>query len=261
MEKTSVLIPYISASAKAEELRYALRSIAKHLKGNYEIILIGDKPDYVSDEVIHIPHQRATGGGIDLPKCNDAWNKILTAINSGLLSKVFVYTYDDICLLEDVEPMQLRKLYAEEDLHKVEKWNEEPAAKKHVGMIKKTLAALAKRGLPGWNYETHLPKVLNAVRVKRIAKEFNGQKNRLLLNLLYGNYYYKGLEPQLLEKGDKVKVAFTGKSPKSYSNRSLKTMLKACEGAKFLNWNDAGYNQNVEDLLKELFPDKCRFEV
>lgn len=260
MEKTSILIPYIADTAKAQELKYALRSIAKHVKGDIEVVLIGDKPDYVSDQVIHIEHKRAVGGSIDLPKCNDAWNKLKTAIDSGLLSKVFVYTYDDICFLQDVEPMELRKLYAEEDLHKVTKWNEEPAAKKHVGMIRNTLAALKKRKLPGWNYETHLPKVLNAVRVKRIDREFDGQKNRFLLNLLYGNYYYKEHTPHLLKKGDNVKVAFDG-GAKSYSNKSLATMRKAVEGARFLNWNDKGYNQNVEDLLNELFPDKCRFEV
>jgi hypothetical protein len=80
------------------ELRYCLRSIEKHLSGYGDIFLVGHKPKWINDKVIHIPaedEQRTWW------KERNIYRKILLACEDPRVSDDFLFMNDDHYLLAD----------------------------------------------------------------------------------------------------------------------------------------------------------------
>jgi len=51
MKKVSIFIPY-KKQGDGEELRFVLRSIEKNCKFDYEILLVGDCPEWIEKEMV-----------------------------------------------------------------------------------------------------------------------------------------------------------------------------------------------------------------
>src|SRR5690606_7790263 len=52
-----LLIPYLKSEVAGEELRYALRSWEQNFKEDFQVVVIGDREDWFSPEIVHIPHE------------------------------------------------------------------------------------------------------------------------------------------------------------------------------------------------------------
>jgi hypothetical protein len=98
--KTSIVIPLGRGSKYNElELRFALRSISKHLTGYGDILIVGEYPPWLNG-CIHIP---ATDGTQTYEKERNIFNKIMLACNDERISDDFLFMNDDHYLLRDYE--------------------------------------------------------------------------------------------------------------------------------------------------------------
>lgn len=96
--KTSIVIPLGTGSRwNNTELRFALRSVEKHLTGYGDIFIIGEKPEWLQN-VIHIP---ATDIEQTWAKERNIFNKIMLACDDPRVSDDFLFMNDDHFLLRD----------------------------------------------------------------------------------------------------------------------------------------------------------------
>src|SRR4051812_35587008 len=87
-----ILIPLGRGSSwQNNELRYALRSVEKHLSGYDNIFIVGEKPDWIQN-ITHIPFEDKPGYG---NRDRNIFNKILAGIKDERLSYEFMFMSDD----------------------------------------------------------------------------------------------------------------------------------------------------------------------
>ena len=57
-----VFYPYFETESTWHELRYSLRSIEKHFKFDFRVVIVGDLPCWIDpSSVLYIPHARIEG--------------------------------------------------------------------------------------------------------------------------------------------------------------------------------------------------------
>ena len=245
-----IVIPFLESAAKADELRYAIRAWEKNLP-NVEIILIGDKPAWASDNVLHIPHKPNQSN----PQV-DVAQKLLLACESDLVSDYFIVSNDDIY---PVCPISLTYL----DL---------PTANGPLGQkgtaggtyrknSDRTLSALKKAGIAKpWDYGTHTPTGFWKSELREVIQQFSADKEGYLISTLYGNLVWSGIRPIIVDNGEKPNHEGT----RTYVGSAYKViapgvMQKAFDERVFINSNDHGWT-SVLPFLKKQFPDKSKFE-
>ena len=98
---TSIVIPLAGHGHGSrwgdKELRYALRSVEKHLSGYGEVFIIGYCPPWLQN-VVHIP---ATDGDKTYEHERNIFNKIMLACKDERVSDTFLFMNDDHFLLQD----------------------------------------------------------------------------------------------------------------------------------------------------------------
>lgn len=105
------------------ELRYSLRSIAKNGKNIGRVFLVGYKPDFVSDKVIHIPCDDP--GDV---KHNNILHKVLFAAYNSQIDSHFLISSDDHYYMKPTDfnrlPVYYRKETIPERYEGTQMWNE-----------------------------------------------------------------------------------------------------------------------------------------
>lgn len=99
---TSIVIPLGNGSRWNDtELRYCLRSVEKLLTGYGEVFLIGEKPSFLNNNIIHIPCP--DHGDKTYDKERNIYTKIMAAIADQRVTDDFLFMNDDHFLLQDYE--------------------------------------------------------------------------------------------------------------------------------------------------------------
>jgi hypothetical protein len=247
-----VYYPYLHNESKWNELKYSLRSIDKHLKEDYRVVIVGDCPDWVKN-VTHIPHTR--NHHIEETSTFDAVSKLILYLNHESSSEYFIRMYDDIYLLQDVTISDIDVIRAMYDI------NGFPADGKSVWFeqLKRTMLILKKNGLTTWNTETHMPEYFKKNNMLSIIDVFKPLENRLLTSTLYFNvlYSYLGLEP-IIEKRTHGAKFYGDKREWNYPPEA--DPAECCVGKLFLNHNNAGLTDKLKAFIEHKFPEKSRFE-
>jgi len=253
-----IFIPYFQRASKWEELRYALRSWAENATFPYQIVIVGDKPDWCQN-VIHIPHTPQHDGK-EGEILKDAISKLSTFIGWAKLRNIqpFIRTYDDIFLLKPVDVKDISIPKAVADMTKLmpnrtNTWRKQ---------LWNTYSAMREAGCHGWNCETHTPEAFITDYMVQIMNKYSLPANNLLTGTLYFNELVRGskLEPIILEKGDNWKAGFYGFSDK-YSFGPGEDVEKICNGKKFLNFDDAGLSSDISTFIENKFSKPCRHEI
>ncbi|MGJ1417179.1 helix-turn-helix domain-containing protein [Sphingobacterium multivorum] len=194
----AVVIPYLKSEAAGEELRYALRSWADHFLEDHRIIIVGDKEDWFSPEITHVPLDPV----LILEDCNcaapaevrnpqaDVTHKILTLIASGEVTGDFILTNDDIYLAGPTSLIDIQVLKAFGDLEDHAK-----GTSLFCQNSLRTKQALAKEGLSTHHYGTHTPMFINAEILAEVIEKFNATEKGYLLTSLYFNYRFPDARP------------------------------------------------------------------
>ncbi|MBP1593026.1 MAG: hypothetical protein H6Q12_44 [Bacteroidetes bacterium] len=94
----TVVIPYVKSEAQGNELMYALRSIACNLRHAFNVVVIGDREDWFSDKITHIPHEKRENSSPQI----DILEKLCKALKSDEVSEEFIFTADDTFFMQNI---------------------------------------------------------------------------------------------------------------------------------------------------------------
>lgn len=156
-----VVIPLGDGSPSFDiELRYALRSIQKHLLGYRRVFIVGQLPDWCHN-VVHLPFPDKSKY-----KQRNIFRKIMHACNDELLSDDFMFFNDDHYLLMEEQACDY-PYYAHGTI--------EAEIARCKGEYKRslinTLSAL--RDLSTWNFDVHYPIKYNKEQFKNVMSFYN----------------------------------------------------------------------------------------
>lgn len=256
--RITVLIPYLKTEAAGEELKYALRSWEKNFKEEINVVVIGDKEDWFSPDVTHIPHEPhkiKEDCGCPNPSLirnpqADVAHKLFTAIASGVVKDDFILSNDDIFLLGETHLSDVAFLKA---FGKLDKGGKEGGL--YNQNTRRTAKVLENSDLPIHRYGTHTPMLINADKLVEVIEKYDALENGLLLTSLYFNEVYPDARPVQVDGTIKDPILASVYRP-DVEDHILKSIFAH---RKFMNCDAKGW-KSIEKPLNIHFPDKSRFE-
>lgn len=241
---TSVVIPYCKEFAQGKELLYALRSWDKNCCFPADFVVIGDKEDWFSDEIHFIECPRVS----DNPSV-DTYHKLKVALESDLVTDDFIWTNDDIYVLQpiDLSHIQLPKVLGLLDTSKYKGFYREN--------MQRTIDCLKQLGAACQNYGTHTPVMFNKASWLGLIAKLDEQ---ITQGMLYTSIYFNLQQPQVTAvtldwRKDPFLLPVVSQNP---STEVVKSLLPKM----FLNNARSGYSPWLESFLDKEFPAKCLFE-
>ncbi|WP_282635793.1 helix-turn-helix domain-containing protein [Sphingobacterium thalpophilum] len=253
-----VVIPYLKSEAAGEELRYALRSWDQHFLEEHRVIVVGDKEDWFSPEITHIPLDPV----LILEDCNcaapaqvrnpqaDVTNKILTLIASGELSGDFILTNDDIFLAGPTTLTDIKVLKAFGDLEDHAK-----GTSLFCENAMRTKRVLSKEGLPTHHYGTHTPMYLNPELMAEIIDKYNATEKGFLLTSLYFNTRFPDARP--IQITGNIHDGMLASVYRDTVDPGM--MWDLFHQRKFINCNSKGWT-SVQKVVAKVFPQPSKYE-
>lgn len=241
---TSVVIPYCKEFAQGKELLYALRSWDKNCCFPADFVVIGDKENWFSDEIHFIECPRVS----DNPSV-DTYHKLKVALESDLVTDDFIWTNDDIYVLQpiDLSHIQLPKVLGPLDTSKYKGFYREN--------MQRTIDCLKQLGAACQNYGTHTPVMFNKASWLGLIAKLDEQ---ITQGMLYTSIYFNLQQPQVTAvtldwRKDPFLLPVVSQNP---STEVVKSLLPKM----FLNNARSGYSPWLESFLDKEFPAKCLFE-
>jgi hypothetical protein len=244
MKQHDVMIPLGSGSQwNDNELRYTLRAIERNLKGFRNIVIVGQKPDWLKN-VKHIP------AGDPLPSNADGniTLKTLKACESNDVTDDFLFMNDDHVI---THPTHIEDIpdYYKQDFEEYQEgyWNNSL----HRIRVYRTWQALKEAGYSTINFELHVPNMINKKKYIDAVNRFSFDKDiGLCPKSLYGN---------LAVNWDTMKKI---KDPTIFIKKSMDEIRDKFENSKVphVAYNDEGLNTNLKYYLYKSFPKKSSFE-
>lgn len=221
-----------------EELRYSLRSVAKHFP-HRQVVIAGYKPKWVKNVVYIRNHQYSN-------KYGNARENIKLACKDFGVSPDFHLFNDDFFVLK---PLEVLPQWHRGSLGQMVKTFEREVGKSkyHGGMVL-TLATLEKLGIAkgSKSYSLHIPMRLNKQKWLEMHEQLKLGDQRMggiHIRTLYGNIYKLG-----------------GTRRKDVKIQDFEKTIPA--GADFISTSDASFATGpVGEQLRSLFPEKCVYEV
>lgn len=209
-----------------EEIRYSLRSL-KNLPHD-KVFVIGEKPDFFSDEIRHIPAQDP----FDVKQQN-AFHKLSIACDTEEISDDFVLMNDDFFILNPIDEV---KHYYRDTLD-----NSIANHPSHSGDFYEAMVFTRDLLGGGKDFAHHSPFVYNKKRLsKLLKKKYDSTVN---LRTLYANTeQIEGLQRKDVKCTDK---------------KSFYEMLYG----DIISTDDLVFGSNrFQRMIKTYFPEKCKYE-
>lgn len=223
-----VLIPYRQTSSN--ELRYALRSIARHLPKS-QVFISGDLPNWVTN-VVHIPGDRAETAH------QDVFNNISRAVLDKRMSNDFILMADDIYF---TAPYKGVPSWNGGSLGRVAKSKlKTPSTAAQGRLLEQTDKLLKSMGHERpLSYALHIPMLMNKAKVLLVNDIVRPHIGNVSPRTVYGNLF----------------------SSTSSRHADVKVYDKTTPLPKPIasTWQSAlgvAYNQ-----LRAMYPEKCRYEI
>ena len=239
----------IKEGEKGDELRYSLRSIAKHYPNN-KVWIIGYKPYYVENVNYLFVEQTGT-------KWSNSVNNIIQACKCEDISEDFILMNDDFYCIDPIFPLEsiidanygLLINTVEKYKRSKSKWAEA------FGQINTLLYDIGIKGT-FYDYEAHLPLRINKkkfleVIFKKEVQDFMKTNKVLHKRTLYKNY-------------DRPKNMFTIKiDTKVTADKDNSQELLQNYGWLSTADNIVGNNKfcNLNNILRTNFPCPCKYEI
>ncbi|MFA5420043.1 MAG: hypothetical protein WC341_16440 [Bacteroidales bacterium] len=249
MKKVTIVIPYILGPDNGLELRYTLRSIEKNFRhDNYEIIVIGDKPDWLTN-INHVPFTRVPVR--DFRTFDDQLMKLYVALTECDITNDFIWTYDDTYFTSEVKLDDIKSLKAIRRIYSRNTVEDFPGGSNWKICIMKALDDTGGKFV----YETHLPRWYNKRKMLTLFDKFDMLNRPTVIATLYYNYFFKDQEPQLIED-NKDHIRFLCRS--TFEPDRLEKIMRR---SKFSNNNPAVWNKIFTETLQRIFPDSSKYET
>jgi len=245
-EPITVVIPYVKEFAQGNELQLALRGWGKFFYDDFNVVVIGDREDWMNEDVDVIECKRI---GNNPPI--DIANKMLLAIDSGLVSEKFIWANDDQylvspCMLADFETL------------KCDGALKPPFPNNLYGKNKQaTLDALVKKNASTWDYSTHTPFVFEKQKLKELIVQLELTKNARLISSLYFNWYFPEFVPLKVDGGNASNNIKVGVYRKDANFGKLKQLIPL---KKLVSNSESGWSEPFSKIMNGILDKKCRFE-
>jgi len=253
--KIAFVWPFWQKPAKYDELRWSVRSVYQNfVEPDCEIrtVIAGDQPvirkhssSWYSGEVLNIPRTVSGGGSAGIEDQCRKWIRALEYLDCDTV----VWMMDDVYFVKPVSLADLKTprsmgLWSRERLEKWEAktwWN---TAKK------KTLLQLSDRGLPTFDFATHLPHVVDRMRALDLLKEWGLPESRLLWEVIWENV---NLAESPAPATPFLRIISTPKCLKGTCNATEKASVLVSAGD---SWNEAH-----RTFLYQTFPSRSPVEA
>lgn len=245
LNHVTVVIPYCREYAQGKELLFALRSWQKNVRFGINIVVIGDREDWFSEEITFIEHKRISDNAQV-----DTLAKLKIAVESPEVTERFVWTNDDIYVMNPItlahievpkvmgilNPDKFKGIYAEN--------------------LERTKALLEKNHLPCLNYGTHTPILFcKALLAEMFARFPEIEEGGYLFSSVYYNSLPYPTQPVYLDwPTDQVLLPVVSQNPDE------KKVLDLLSRKAFMNNAVSGYSPWLETFLGKVFPEPSDFE-
>lgn len=242
------------------ELRYSLRSVAKHLPWVRKVFVFGDRPGFLSDDrsvIEHVPWEAvAWVGGYRVPVENWLLQACLLALWPELDFEFLIF-HDDHVLLGDVSADVARRNRYVENLAECRergtgKWKEQ---------LWRTYDWLKAAGSPTYNFETLTPRHMTKRRLFAAWAALRGEMSEERFGGLLGptailNHALRNEDFAITRRDEEnLTVGFTAKPPR------YDEIVAQTQGKRFLYFNEKGFSGDLRQFLAERFPDPCIYEA
>lgn len=215
------------------ELRFSLRGIEKYLTGYGKIFIVGSKRKWLTN-VEYIDCQEHYTS-----KQSSIYGKLAAAAKDDRVSDPFCMFNDDHFLLKPLDLKDL-KYYKSGTVKHLMALSEGV----YKNCVRHTYRHLESNGWQSDNFDIHVPIIYEKEKILGLADE-DWSRDHIIKSLYCNKYGIKGEEMKDLVIGVPL--------PKP-------DVLKAIEGRLFFSINEGGTNWAVKEVLKELYPDKSKFE-
>lgn len=230
-----IVIPFCPGKNDSVELRFALRSIEKHLSGVQDVWIIGEPP-------VWIRNVKVLSYG-DSPRAQDheknIFDKLMLAYNCEDISETFIMAHDDHILLRD---------YIAPDFPYYSHRTLLQGAQANSGSYRTTLIhtekLLRRMLLPTFDFDCHCPIVFNKQRFKDAFFNVVWKDYGFAVKSLYCNYHE-------IEAVPCVDLKLSG--------RKLRDIQQAIIGREWFSTGSS--NETIQVFLSGLLPHKSRFEA
>lgn len=221
-----------------KEIKYSLRSVEKHLSGFNNIWIIGELPDFLTG-IRHIPmpdEQRNKEANI----CA----KILRACDEPEISQDFLFMNDDHFLLSDFDVSSFPYYYKGEIRTFLSRVMSRGL---YTQAVARTFYALNDLKKTTKYFDAHCPIIYNKDKFRQVMSQFTiDGKIGMVLKSLYCNMLGIDGEQQLDCKINKLCVA--------------QEIMGYIENKKFFSIGNKAINDQLELVLKQLYPNPSRWE-
>jgi hypothetical protein len=250
----SVVYPYLGGKAIWREMIYSLRSLEKHFKEEFQVVIVGDMPDGIDkNKVIYIAHEK--NYDLEHPRYMDAQLKLIAALESPLVSDEFLCMYDDIYFNKDFDADFFRNTLLAQRKTTFKTIAEIPGNGSHEWkrLLLKSMNLLQEHDLQAYNFESHLPRWVNKAILKEVVKKFDLRNSAYQRWTLYYNYLLSKEIVNVLyfREHEYIKAGYY------FDESPTDDIIEYW----FINHNDAGLSEKLKKALKKLFPNKSRFEL
>lgn len=220
-----------------QEIKYSLRSVEKHVTGFRNIFIIGFKPPFLNNKVIHIPHQ-------DNPyycKERRIMEKFLTACSIPEISDKFLMFNDDFFFTKSVNAQKI-PYYHKGELCEAIKMMEPGMYRKS---LENTYAALTEKGFETRHFDLHYPAYYDKNKFPEVMSKYDWTiRSGFTVKSLYANT-----------------LRFVGeyrcdtKIEKSHNKQEVLDRIKDTD-----MFSTAEISRAIISVLNDLYPEKSSFE-
>lgn len=247
MDSIDIVIPFGNGSIWSNnELIYCLRSIEKNIVDAGEIWIVGEQPP-VSNNIHFLP--------LDDPyesKSKNIATKIYAYCCSKYAKEKFVVFNDDYFVINTCK-LNRDTIYYKNNL--IEELNN--STKEYAEYIENTYDLLTSLGHTIYNFDTHYPILFEKKKFIDLYERFyrNSPNDKLLIRSMYYNYYISD-----------IKIAGQLSDCKIRKNLTRHQLMAYIRNYNMFSIGDRalvhqyGEPCSVKDLLKELFPNKSKYE-
>lgn len=239
-----VVIPYKKSEAQGNELLLAIRGWIKHFKEAFRIIIVGDHPGEIPEElpenmsvVIHLPHVCQT----ETPPL-DIIAKLQEVIAAYPEYPGIILTNDDIYPVNDFDITEVKLLKSDGLL----------TDRKSTGDLysenrAQTLKLLQAGHLPVYDYDCHTPVYLDTAKLLELIEKFDMTGSASLLASLYFNYFYPERIPLKLDlQYDNLKVGV------HRQNANWDLLEEMCRRKIWVNNSVSGWCDQFRKIMEEI---------
>jgi hypothetical protein len=245
-----VVIAYRLGPDNGAELRYTLRSLDKYL-AHADVVLIGDRPAWATS-LVHIPYPDTCSGPGHAYRATA--QKLLRAVVDERVPDEFLLWADDKLLLRPVgmEHMRIRRSTGTEYAKvKQRKFGNALAGPDWVRGVHNTVNYLKQHVRPTWSYETHLPRHYRKAELLETFERVRPMQGHYAFDTLHLNLHY--------DRPDVVMGTTVWKGG-IYTEADLNSLPAMMDAATVLNWRQDMWRPSLEAVIRQILPDKCRFE-